>query len=340
MEVRNMLRRLFIGGCLLASSAASAEVCEVRVMRAPDAIRERVEFWVAAERQCSRRLEVRIVPTDAGFYLFARDERGRVHERVVPDGDSAGVLVASWIADDSITLPSEFDVAPADDVAVSDFEEDLPEVAPPVAPDDHAGDFDQERPRERARRERAQREYEQELAVAERATAGEPPPPRWFGIGAVLGDVQTQGLRAELDVWHTGKWTLAVAGQVSTTASGFYGEQGVWQDSLIVAMGIRNWRFGAWTARLNLGVGLTASEGRIQGDASYMAEGIGRVLEGGGSLTRAFGRWAVTGGVVLQHFEHEFDQTMATGNHPFWVPETAHRNDVVMSVTGGLRYAL
>lgn len=47
-------------------------------------------------------LEVRVVPTDGGYYLFARDDRGFTRDRLVPDGATAGALVASWMADDSI----------------------------------------------------------------------------------------------------------------------------------------------------------------------------------------------------------------------------------------------
>jgi hypothetical protein len=92
----------------LAADAAHAQTplpvqpCDVHIARAPDDVRAAIEAWVRAEHRCSTTLEVRVVPTEGGYYLFARDGRGFVRERIVPDAQSAGVLVASWVADDSI----------------------------------------------------------------------------------------------------------------------------------------------------------------------------------------------------------------------------------------------
>src|SRR5258705_9803430 len=99
------MRLLLVGVCSVmsvGSAAAQPGVCNVSIVRAPDAVREVVEGWVRAEPRCSGELEVRIVPTDGGYYLFARDGAGRIRERVVPDPQSAGVLIASWAAADSI----------------------------------------------------------------------------------------------------------------------------------------------------------------------------------------------------------------------------------------------
>jgi hypothetical protein len=43
-----------------------------------------------------------VIPTEGGLYLMARDSTGRLHERLVPDARAAGVLVASWVADDTL----------------------------------------------------------------------------------------------------------------------------------------------------------------------------------------------------------------------------------------------
>lgn len=101
--------RLLVAATLafaLAGSAARAErapgICIVAVMSAPDDVRQTIEAWVHAEPRCGTYLEVRVVPIFNGFYLYARSADGRVRERVVPDAQSAGVLVASWSADDSI----------------------------------------------------------------------------------------------------------------------------------------------------------------------------------------------------------------------------------------------
>ena len=70
--------------------------CVVDFVRAPDDVREVIEAALADLAQCAVALEVRIVPTEAGQYVIARDDRGIVHDRVVPDARSAAVLVASW----------------------------------------------------------------------------------------------------------------------------------------------------------------------------------------------------------------------------------------------------
>lgn len=85
----------------LLVSVAEASPCEVSIPTAPDDVRSEIERWVRAEPRCGQPLEVRVVATDGGYYLFARDRTGGVRDRVVPDAQSAGVLVASWIADDA-----------------------------------------------------------------------------------------------------------------------------------------------------------------------------------------------------------------------------------------------
>jgi hypothetical protein len=64
-------------------------------------VRDAVSAWVFHESHCGAPLEVRIVETREGLYVFARDTDGRVRERVVPDAQSAGVLIASWAAADA-----------------------------------------------------------------------------------------------------------------------------------------------------------------------------------------------------------------------------------------------
>jgi len=89
----------------LASATATAEPCAVRIARAPDEVRAVIETWIRAEPRCATALEVRVVATDGGYYLHARDVTGRVHERIVPDAQAAGVLVASWAAADAPAAP-------------------------------------------------------------------------------------------------------------------------------------------------------------------------------------------------------------------------------------------
>ncbi|HEY4183344.1 MAG TPA: hypothetical protein VGM90_41255 [Kofleriaceae bacterium] len=79
--------------------------CAVDIVLAPDGAREAIQQWVASEPRCVRHLAVRVVPTDGGLYLSAQDG-SKLRERVVPDAQSAALLVVSWMADDSLgTLP-------------------------------------------------------------------------------------------------------------------------------------------------------------------------------------------------------------------------------------------
>lgn len=96
----------------LAGSAAAQPVdppplvevhpCAVTIVRAPDEVRRAIEDWVQREVACRIALDVRAIPTEGGLYLLARESTGRLHERLVPDAQAAGVLVASWIANDSL----------------------------------------------------------------------------------------------------------------------------------------------------------------------------------------------------------------------------------------------
>jgi hypothetical protein len=94
------------GRTAAAEPVATPASCAVDLVRAPDDVRAVVERWIRAEPHCSVALEVRIIPTDGGLYVLARDNRGRTHERVVPDANGAGVLIASWAADASLGPPA------------------------------------------------------------------------------------------------------------------------------------------------------------------------------------------------------------------------------------------
>jgi hypothetical protein len=98
-------RRLVALAVVIAAPATAAgqaaEPCEVRFSRAPSAVRRVIERWVSAEVGCRTSLEIEVVPRQGGLHLRARSPSGERHERVVPDAESAGVLVASWIADDA-----------------------------------------------------------------------------------------------------------------------------------------------------------------------------------------------------------------------------------------------
>jgi hypothetical protein len=109
------MRHLTLIAILLVASRSAAQpaapeiagpgACEVTIVRAPDDVRQEIESWVAREPFCRVALDVRVIPTEGGLYLLARDSSGLLHERLVPDAQAAGVLIASWVADDALEPP-------------------------------------------------------------------------------------------------------------------------------------------------------------------------------------------------------------------------------------------
>jgi hypothetical protein len=196
---------------ILASLALAVPVhadphpCQVHVARAPAAIRAEIERWLAGESSCNVALEVRVVPTEGGYYLLARDVRGRVRERIVPDGASAGVLVASWASDDQMGVdepaptgprPAGLDGDDDDDGASGSDRVDEPVAAEPAPPSSVAPS----------------------AIVATRATvvpAIEPGPfpSKWLRVDILAGlaGVAGSGLRAEVDVWQRHGWSIGIA---------------------------------------------------------------------------------------------------------------------------------
>ncbi len=112
-----------------AQPVTGAEDCAVTIVRAPHEVRTEIEAALAPE-PCTMPLEVRVVPTEGGFYVLARDFGGRVRERVAPDARTAAVLVASWAAGDRLAPQSPSIIHPP---TSDDWVDDAP--APP-RPDD------------------------------------------------------------------------------------------------------------------------------------------------------------------------------------------------------------
>ncbi len=59
------------------------------------------------------------MPAEGGLFLTARDAHGRMRERLVTDADGAGVLVASWIAVDTLADPPPPRALPAPEADVA-----------------------------------------------------------------------------------------------------------------------------------------------------------------------------------------------------------------------------
>jgi hypothetical protein len=178
-----MVARSVLAALLVAAGAARAQPitrpdqlpCTVRVVVAPDAVRAEIEAWVRAEPKCERELEVRVIPTPEGYYLSARDDAGQMRERIVPDAQSAAVLVVSWMADDSIG-PTVAD-HPVESVLVPAADEESPFVDRPALVRRYG----------RAARTR-----------------------HWLTLGA-LGS-EAPGVRGQLDIFEHGRWSAGIAG--------------------------------------------------------------------------------------------------------------------------------
>lgn len=233
-----MRRALVIALGLAAAPAVAQPVtrpdaCGATIAYAPDDVRAVIEDWLRGEPSCSSTLEVRVVPTDGGLYLFARDEHGRVRERVVPDAQSAAVLVASWMADD--TRP-----APPPPLDLPRHESPARGEAPPPRSTTELVDGGPSEPR--------------------RTSAG-----HWLALGPMLV-ARGNGLRAELDLHSWGAWTLGVsASAVDSDGIAMYIDR--YNQPMTTSMDIVDtsglasltWRLdvGGWQLRPSAAIGFT-----------------------------------------------------------------------------------
>jgi len=189
-----------------ASSSAFAEPagdapCTVTIVAAPEPVRAVVEAWVAAERRCSRTLQLRIEVDGAALHVYARDDRGNVRERVVPDAPSVGALVASWIADDAPALAEPALAEPAAPPAP------LPAEPAPVAPPPPAPEV--ALPPLRPAPSEAAHRFGDLGSRGLTATLTPPARPAWLSLVAALSVSETRkfGLRADLDLVNRRRWS-------------------------------------------------------------------------------------------------------------------------------------
>jgi hypothetical protein len=289
---------------VVATTAAlqqAVDACPVTIARAPDDVRVVVEAWLAAEPACVIPLEVRIVTTDRGLYVIAHDARGRVHERIVPDADTAAALIASWTADDGLGPPARVIVdAPPPPIearaAVAEHE--------PVAP-----------------------------------TGGTPsrePTRRWISLGA-MARIQPMGrngpgARARVDVLARGAWALEINGAVSSgTIQAIYGP-GVFVDAKLGVAGAGQITFGRWRARAAIGGGFSVVSLSVPLTSTMQANNMGVVPFGelALSLGRDLGdRWGFEIGPLLAKY----------GDLPIQTP-VAHFGHTDLMLVGALRRSL
>jgi hypothetical protein len=201
------------------------EPCRVTIAYAPDEVRAEIDAWVRAEPRCERELEVRVVPTDDGLYLQARDARGRVRERVVPDAQSAAVLVVSWMADDSLG-PTHAPLLEPPSAATIDAE----------LPPDMDG-----------------------LAAVAVAPSARTHARRQLILGA-LGSEETGGVRAQIDLFAGKRWSIGVGGgwRANHEHEDDDDESGRVAQARLLFSTTRS--FGRVSLRLQLGVGIDATK--------------------------------------------------------------------------------
>jgi hypothetical protein len=297
LEVSTMKHALTLAVVLAASSAAAQPMtrpqCAVTIARAPDDVHAVIDQWVQAEPNCNVQLEIRVVPTEGGLYLLARDEHGRLRERLVPDAQSAGVLVASWVAADSSAAAPPTPPAPA--IAP------MPPVAPPtpvVAP--------------------APLGTEGVLAPgAAPVVAPRTEKARWLSLGAMAAMSGTGGggVRGEWDVKNRGWATLGVTGSVSQSGVDYYNDYyygyGTIQMIDMKALGYlalaTDW--GKWHLRTSIGIGGVYTRAIADtSDGTQEAAGLFPT----GELALSFGRditrnWGLSAGPVISIYAQEFN---------------------------------
>lgn len=328
-----------------ASRSPVLSTCSVHIARAPDEVRAVVERWLREEPHCVAALEVRIVPTDGKLYVLARDEQGRVHERVVPDATSAAVLIASWAADDAILPPG-----PVSAPVIATPPTSGPAAAPPP----------------RVASATVPREPRVELSrpieppgVAPLVTPAPgvaPSYPRWIGAGGVLQVASTgantgseaYGGRADIDLWTlgtlgtlgtSGRWVIGAAATiVRARRSGYSSDasptamQSI-EVSAVARLGLAA-RRGRWEVTPSIALGYMYTYADVFTNRfTSSASGVSAIGQVGLIISfRIDAHLAITAGSVATAYAQQFS---ASGVD---LHDLTRYGDLMM--LGGLRWAL
>jgi hypothetical protein len=342
----------------------SREVCAVNIVRAPADVRAVVERWVQAEPKCNAKLEIRIVPTEGGLYLLARDDSGRVRERVVPDAQSAGVLVASWVAADSLSAPTPYEVrtpdpASATGPAIAPAATDPaiasggPAIAPaatgpaiatgvapePMPPSAMLGTGGLLAPGEGAAPGAS--------PAVVTATASLPPRQRWLSLSGLVAMSGTGGggVRAEWDITSRRSLLFGLAASATHTGMMIYGASyedtgklETFDGKLIGYAGVSGER-GHWHLRAALGAGLVFTTAMLETQATdRSASGVFPTGEASVTVGRDLGsNWALHMGPIVSLYVQEYQvETMGPG----YYSSTMQRRDLEAMMSFALRYRL
>jgi hypothetical protein len=221
---------------------------------------------------------------------MATDETGRVYERTVPDGITAAVLIASWVADDGgrATTPAPVPAAvatPGPDAAPTPAPEAMRTPAPAAVPTPAPS---------------APGTYEAEAGTAPaRGHAS-----HTITVGAVVSHHAVGG-RVELD-WR--RWRGLVLGAAFTgvhssadvySADGFSFGTATGEDATLVMQAALELRTGRYLLRGSAGAGVTL----VQARARYYSELLTMKSDSVGAVTPAaeltatagatFGSWTL-----------------------------------------------
>lgn len=300
-----------------AQPAPRAEMCGVTFVRAPDEVRYVIEQWLRAEPRCSSSIELRVVPTDGGLYLLAQRPDGRIHERLVPDAQSAGVLVASWVADDWTAPPLPAEPTPAPSAPLTVIVDPL-RVGPPGTAGVVAS------------------------AAPHRSHAG-----KWISLGMIVQpDNEGGGFRGEVELANVGAWKLGAALSYSEhhldlmqSASWSFGTLTTTDTQVLAQLG-RTARWGRWELRAALGLGAIHTRANVWAQAqgnggftSYDDDATFLVGEATGLVTRRLGdSWGLGLGPVISWADESFASDS--------VNPGIQRKEVLVTVFGSLRYEL
>ena len=305
--------------CVMASAhtaAAQEPSCSVTFVRAPDDVRHVIERWLAKEPRCVSSIELRVLPTDDGYYLLAQRPDGHIHERIVPDATAAAVIVASWVADDWTVSPAR----------------PLPTTPPP------SGAQIVETPAPSVIRHVAVEPSDSRIG-------------RWFTLGPMISMSAGggYGARAELDVLRSGPWIAGLGLVASTTvieARDSYGTNWISvADFELLATVSRVFTSGRWSLKPTFGLGAAFTSAATSyvdypvdqpwpEDTMFDGKTLSVVTEGSLMLARRFGdRWAASVGPIATYLNQ--DMPSSNADRPDF-----QRSTFTVMLFGGLKYQL
>jgi hypothetical protein len=249
------------------SSADPAPPCHVQISSAPDDVAAEIQDWVASEPRCARELDVRVERGAFGLHIIATDNSGHRRERVVPDAQSAAVLVVSWMADDSFDEPA----ATAAEARVE---------PPPTIPEERLD----------------------EASIRSTSPIARPGA-HWLTLGMSLTD-DGYGVRGQVDVLALGHWRIGVAGGWRQDAEDSPDRDSPMEPSSSLvdatAFGAYTRSIGPFEVRLQAGAGVAVDSRHDMMDLRDNRTTVSPELDAAALLGLPLGdSWGIIGGPLL-----------------------------------------